>query len=119
MGIPADEQPRIFERFTRGAHPDRGGYGLGLYLVRHIVQAHGGEVEFSSVPGKAAVSGSSFPSPITTSKDTPMPKVLLVEDEEALARGLEFNLKREGFEVLRARRGDSAVDLIVRTEPDS
>ena len=47
-----------------------------------------------------------------------MPKVLLVEDEEALARGLEFNLKREGFEVIRARRGDTAVDLIVRTEPD-
>ena len=47
-----------------------------------------------------------------------MPKVLLVEDEEALARGLEFNLKREGFEVVRARRGDTAVDLIVRTEPD-
>jgi DNA-binding response OmpR family regulator len=47
-----------------------------------------------------------------------MPKILLVEDEEALARGLEFNLKREGFEVVRARRGDTAVDLITRTRPD-
>jgi len=47
-----------------------------------------------------------------------MAKVLLVEDEEALARALEFNLKREGFEVVRCRRGDTAVDLIVRTEPD-
>ena len=47
-----------------------------------------------------------------------MPKVLLVEDDEALARGLEFNLKREGFEVVRARRGDTAVDLAIRTAPD-
>jgi DNA-binding response OmpR family regulator len=47
-----------------------------------------------------------------------MPKVLLVEDDEALARGLEINLKREAFEVVRARRGDTALDLIVRTEPD-
>jgi DNA-binding response OmpR family regulator len=47
-----------------------------------------------------------------------MSKVLLVEDEEALARGLEFNLKREGFEVVRARRGDIALDLIPRTRPD-
>jgi two-component system alkaline phosphatase synthesis response regulator PhoP len=47
-----------------------------------------------------------------------MPRVLLVEDEEALARGLEFNLKREGFEVVRARRGDTALDLLVRTRPD-
>ena len=54
VGIPADEQPRIFERFTRGSHPDRGGYGLGLYLVRHIVQAHGGQVELSSAPGEGS-----------------------------------------------------------------
>jgi DNA-binding response OmpR family regulator len=47
-----------------------------------------------------------------------MPKVLLVEDEEALARALEFNLKREGFDVVRGRRGDTAVDLVLRTEPD-
>jgi two-component system alkaline phosphatase synthesis response regulator PhoP len=47
-----------------------------------------------------------------------MPKILLVEDEEALARGLEFNLKRDAFEVVRARRGDTALDLLGRTKPD-
>lgn len=47
-----------------------------------------------------------------------MPKLLLIEDEEALARGLEYNLSREGFEVVRARRGDTALDLVVRTQPD-
>jgi two-component system, OmpR family, alkaline phosphatase synthesis response regulator PhoP len=47
-----------------------------------------------------------------------MSKVLLVEDEEALARGLEFNLKREGFDVVRARRGDTALDMVTRTRPD-
>ena len=47
-----------------------------------------------------------------------MPKVLLVEDDEALARGLEFNLKREGFEVVRTRRGDTALGVLVRTRPD-
>ena len=47
-----------------------------------------------------------------------MPKVLVVEDEEALGHGLEVNLRREGFDVVRARRGDTAVDLALRTEPD-
>lgn len=47
-----------------------------------------------------------------------MPKVLLIEDDEALARGLEYNLAREGFEVVRGRRGDTAPDLVVRTAPD-
>ena len=47
-----------------------------------------------------------------------MPKVLIVEDDEALAHGLEVNLKREGFDVVRARRGDTVVDLVARTAPD-
>ncbi len=47
-----------------------------------------------------------------------MPRILLVEDEEALARGLEYNLARDGFEVTRARRGETALDLVVRTQPD-
>jgi two-component system, OmpR family, alkaline phosphatase synthesis response regulator PhoP len=47
-----------------------------------------------------------------------MPKILLVEDDEALARALEFNLTREKFDVVRGRRGDTAVDLVVRTQPD-
>jgi DNA-binding response OmpR family regulator len=47
-----------------------------------------------------------------------MPRVLLVEDDEALARGLQLYLEREGFDVVRGRRGDTAVDLIMRTLPD-
>ena len=46
VGIPADELPRVFERFHQGAHGAgaHGGLGLGLYLVREIVALHGGEV---------------------------------------------------------------------------
>ena len=47
-----------------------------------------------------------------------MPRILLVEDDEALGRVLEFNLRREEFDVVRTRRGDTAVDVILRTEPD-
>lgn len=47
-----------------------------------------------------------------------MPKVLIVEDDEVLARGLEFNLVKEGFEVVRSRRGDRAVELALRVRPD-
>jgi len=47
-----------------------------------------------------------------------VPRILLVEDDEALARVMEFNLRREKFDVVRARRGDTAIDVILRTEPD-
>ncbi len=56
-GIPAEEQPRIFERFYRARTArDRNvrGSGIGLALVKHIVEAHGGRLTVSSVPGEGA-----------------------------------------------------------------
>lgn len=57
IGIPAKEQPKIFEKFYRVGDPlvhNTKGSGLGLALVRHIVQAHGGEVRVESAPGRGS-----------------------------------------------------------------
>ena len=52
-GIPADQQERIFERFAQSAATgDLGAAGLGLAIVRDIVQAHGGRVHLDSAPGR-------------------------------------------------------------------
>ena len=51
FGIPTAEQQKIFERFYRVNGSGKGGYGLGLFLVRHIMTAHGGRVEVESEPG--------------------------------------------------------------------
>lgn len=49
IGIPQDEQGRVFEPFRRGSRAvGRGGYGLGLHLVWRILEAHGGGVEVES-----------------------------------------------------------------------
>ncbi len=57
VGIDPADQARIFDRFYRsGQTLAKGGYGLGLFLVQHIVEAHGGLVELESTPG----SGSRF-----------------------------------------------------------
>jgi PAS domain S-box-containing protein len=55
IGIEPDKVKCIFNRFER-AVPTRhyGGLGLGLYIVRQIVQAHGGQVEVESRPGAGA-----------------------------------------------------------------
>ena len=54
IGIPADEQPRVFERFFRSSTAQEmavAGTGLGLVIVKGIVELHGGEVTLRSTPG--------------------------------------------------------------------
>ena len=51
-GIPEEEQPRVFQRFYRGAeHAEEEGVGIGLYLVRQIAEGQGGYVKVSSQMG--------------------------------------------------------------------
>jgi len=55
LGIPATERERIFGRFYRVPNGSgKGGYGLGLFLVRHIMDAHGGRVDVESEPGRGS-----------------------------------------------------------------
>ena len=55
IGISPADQRRIFERFERAVPETHyGGFGLGLWIVRNIVEAHGGDIRVSSEPGKGS-----------------------------------------------------------------
>ncbi|MGZ3407578.1 MAG: ATP-binding protein, partial [Polyangia bacterium] len=55
IGVAPDERGRIFERFERAVSSKHyGGLGLGLYIVRRIVDAHGGAIAVESAPGAGA-----------------------------------------------------------------
>ncbi len=56
-GIPVDALPHLFDRFYRGQHAAaEAGLGLGLYISRMLVEAHGGRIRAASAPG----AGSTF-----------------------------------------------------------
>ncbi|MNS82930.1 Sensor histidine kinase YycG [compost metagenome] len=64
IGVPVDEQAQLFSKFYRASNarkqrPD--GTGVGLYLAKKVIVAHGGEVIFSSAPGKGSTFGFTLP----------------------------------------------------------
>ena len=62
IGLPAGEEERIFEQFHRGANAaSTAGTGLGLSLVKSVVEAHGGRVEAADRPGGGSVFRLCFP----------------------------------------------------------
>lgn len=75
IGIPAEDQARVFDRFfqvARGTTRRPGGTGLGLAIARGIVVAHGGSIDLASVPGEGSVFTLRLPPPADEpAKDTP------------------------------------------------
>ncbi|HEU0035551.1 MAG TPA: PAS domain-containing sensor histidine kinase [Kofleriaceae bacterium] len=54
IGVPTEEVQRIFDKFARAVPAHYGGLGLGLFITRQIVEAHGGTIECESAPGAGA-----------------------------------------------------------------
>jgi PAS domain S-box-containing protein len=56
MGISLDDQHRIFQRFERAVSEQHfGGFGLGLWVAREVIESHGGTVTVESVPGSGSI----------------------------------------------------------------
>ncbi|HEV2370443.1 MAG TPA: HAMP domain-containing sensor histidine kinase, partial [Acidimicrobiales bacterium] len=60
-GIPPDELPRVFTRFFRRAETRPTGSGLGLWISRGLVEAHGGRLEADSTSGQGSTFRFSLP----------------------------------------------------------
>jgi len=61
-GLTPDEQARLFTPFTRLDQTRATGHGLGLSIVRRIVERLGGQVDVNSTPGEGSVFGFTLPS---------------------------------------------------------
>jgi signal transduction histidine kinase len=113
-GIPAHVVPTLFQRYTRAPerHAPTGGTGLGLMIVREIVEAHGGTVEVSS----RVAEGSTFVVrlPVAAAGRTAVANasVLVVDDDIDIRDSLQFVLEKAGYNVHTAEHGREALDKL-------
>jgi PAS domain S-box-containing protein len=71
VGIPEDEQAKVFERFYRGSNntPGTTGTGLGLAIVEELMLQHGGKITLKSKAGEGSIFALQFPLHETSSRD--------------------------------------------------
>lgn len=138
IGIPPEMLSRIFELFTQVDHSldhAQGGLGLGLTLVKSLVEMHGGSVQAHSeglgrgsefIVRLPVLKGEPFSPPdLTAVSSEPggavqrlVPrKVLVVDDNVASAQSLAMVLKLDGHEVQVAHDGTEAIEAVRRFRP--
>ena len=132
VGVSADLLPRMFELFTQGPQGlDRqaGGLGIGLAVVKAIVDLHGGSVHAQS-PGPGAGTEVTIRLPLAPAQSTPLPmdeapprpipryRILVVEDNADARETLRLLLELDGHQVELAPDGPTGLELALRTRPD-
>jgi two-component system CheB/CheR fusion protein len=135
VGISPEFLPRVFDVFTqapRSLDRAKGGLGLGLSLVRRLVEMHAGQVDASSdglghgsvfvvtlprlrgSPSEERPEGESTP---PLDKIRPL-RILVVDDEETVAETLADLLKEDGHETLAVYDGQAAVAAARTFDPE-
>jgi CheY-like chemotaxis protein len=109
-GIPPEVVPVLFQRYVRAPERDAptGGTGLGLMIVREIVEAHGGRVEVKSQVGAGSTFTVRLPVAALRPSDLRRP-VLVVDDDRDIRDSLQFVLEKAGYDVHTASDGGEAL----------
>ena len=135
IGIPPELLPRLFQLFTQvdgAAHRAQGGLGIGLALVRQLIQMHGGSVTaYSQGPGRGSeflirlplrLRGHRDPAPSTGQPPSPVERrghrILLADDNRDALDSLATLLQCDGHEVHTAADGAEALEVAASCHPD-
>jgi PAS domain S-box-containing protein len=121
IGIPTEEQARLFQRFFRAGNAttrNYSGLGIGLFISHEIVRRHGGRFQVKSAIGE----GSTFSVylPLAPGQEVPLgrARVLLVDDDPEILEATGQILREWGYTVDEARDGATALSLARGTRPD-
>ena len=130
IGIPPEQQDRVFEEFYQLANPERNskkGLGLGLSIVKRLVNLLSAQIDLRSVPGRGSVFKVRLPLGVRPPVDPARKKkaatapgdlsgrvIVVVEDEAAVLEGMRVLLEGWGAEVVA---GASIRETMEEVEP--
>ncbi len=151
IGIPQDQIGRLFQAFEQldgSLSRQYEGTGLGLVMVKRLVELHGGEVHVTSTEGQGSCFQFTIPyrkvdedkpadrTPVETAPAAPpaaaatpllasvseprmmQPEVLIVEDNDQAADLMALQLGSAGYTIQRARGGAEALNMMKAQQPD-
>jgi len=116
IGIPPEEVAKLFSRFSRGTNARKAkiaGTGVGLFIVKTIVERHFGTIDVQSTLGEGSTFRVTLPSFESTAVAEPM-RVTVVTPDAALARFIAYELRLQGYRVREAASIDAAASGDVR-----
>lgn len=118
-GIAADVLPNLFQRYMRAIDPSRpvAGTGLGLMIVRQIIEAHGGSVGVYSKPGEGSTFWFRLPRRRPAEAGDENRPILIVDDDRLLRETLRFLLEGEGYTVIEAENGEHGLRALSEHNP--
>ena len=129
IGMTAEQQSRLFQAFSQAdASTTRryGGTGLGLAISKHFCELLGGGIAVESTPGQGSTFTITLPdrprvaavSAARPEGDQNAPLVLIVDDDPNARDLLAATVRREGYRVIEATDGESALALAHEWHPD-
>jgi signal transduction histidine kinase/CheY-like chemotaxis protein len=119
-GIEPDALPRLFDRVFRVQRPDKesvSSHRIGLFIVKDLVERHGGTITVESEPGKGSVFTVTLPLRRQPDRKEPGPasgakRVLIADDDPDIRQMLSDRLTSDGYEVRVACDGSEALSLL-------
>jgi signal transduction histidine kinase/CheY-like chemotaxis protein len=136
IGIPESERASIFEMFSqidRASHKPYGGLGIGLHLVKRLVEMHGGTIDVHSAgPGQGSTFTVRLPltsrmpaqapaelaAPAAADSTSPSRRILIVDDNVDHADSLATLLGMEGHEIYVEHNGITGLEAAERLRPE-
>jgi signal transduction histidine kinase/CheY-like chemotaxis protein len=124
VGVPLDDQRRIFEAYEQAGTTDirQNGVGLGLAIAKRLVELHGGHISVESAPSQGSTFVVRLPGAAPAQGDSQSgensgPLILVIEDDMVAAELIRTHLTDGGYRVALVASGHAGIGAARRLQP--